>query len=792
MKQTDLDREMISLGQERYWKTILRAQQQELETYGTASKYLLSQSIDRLEKELHKWIKNAQTSAGRKHRVLPYFELLSTELVCALACRTVLDGISQRRSLTNIAIKIGQHLEDEHRFGKVKENYPEHWNDIEGRMKSTKGYQAKIKFLTRTAKHRGIPIPRWNKGDATAIGLVLVELMRISTGLIEIKTITNVFNKSHTIVEPTQDLLDWLKKSHAQHEILTPVYMPTVVSPKPWTSIYDGGYPNEIVRRRPLVKTYNTNVLEELNNCEMPEVYSSVNTMQNTRFGINDDVYQVMKYFWETNNDHGVLPRSNDIEMPVFPEGDDEAIKLWKRQARDIHIINQADRSKRLQLAKVLFLADKFVDETLHFPLQLDWRGRSYCLPNYLHYQGADFSKGLLRFREGKEIQNEDHVHWLGIHTANCWGLDKNPFKDRLDWVFSNRQLFKSIYNDPLGNNEWTKAAEPWQFLASALELAEFFENGYGTRTRVPVAQDASNQGLQLYSILLRDQQGCLATNVLPSDRPKDLYQLVADKCIERLKTSDDPMAKIWLKFGVDRKVAKRPTMCVPYSLSRHSCKEYVTDWFFEEVKIGDRDNLFYPQFYKPCNFLSNFVWDAIDDVVTGAKVGMQWLQDVTKVCLKNGITPRWITPDGFIVNQKYSKQASKEIKTSIGDTIRRHRINYSTGQISNRKNVNGICPNYIHSLDKALLFRTVNIASANGVNEFAMVHDSYATNAVDSGILATTLRQATVDIFSDCQLSIFKSQIESQLPVGVELPDVPKLGDFDIRCVMDSDYYFA
>tara|TARA_R100001594_G_scaffold43536_1_gene75648 strand:- start:1302 stop:3680 length:2379 start_codon:yes stop_codon:yes gene_type:complete len=792
MKQTDLDREMISLGQERYWKTILRAQQQELETYGTASKYLLSQSIDRLEKELHKWIKNAQTSAGRKHRVLPYFELLSTELVCALACRTVLDGISQRRSLTNIAIKIGQHLEDEHRFGKVKENYPEHWNDIEGRMKSTKGYQAKIKFLTRTAKHRGIPIPRWNKGDATAIGLVLVELMRISTGLIEIKTITNVFNKSHTIVEPTQDLLDWLKKSHAQHEILTPVYMPTVVSPKPWTSIYDGGYPNEIVRRRPLVKTYNTNVLEELNNCEMPEVYSSVNTMQNTRFGINDDVYQVMKYFWETNNDHGVLPRSNDIEMPVFPEGDNEAIKLWKRQARDIHIINQADRSKRLQLAKVLFLADKFVDETLHFPLQLDWRGRSYCLPNYLHYQGADFSKGLLRFREGKEIQNEDHVHWLGIHTANCWGLDKNPFKDRLDWVFSNRQLFKSIYNDPLGNNEWTKAAEPWQFLASALELAEFFENGYGTRTRVPVAQDASNQGLQLYSILLRDQQGCLATNVLPSDRPKDLYQLVADKCIERLKTSDDPMAKIWLKFGVDRKVAKRPTMCVPYSLSRHSCKEYVTDWFFEEVKIGDRDNLFYPQFYKPCNFLSNFVWDAIDDVVTGAKVGMQWLQDVTKVCLKNGITPRWITPDGFIVNQKYSKQASKEIKTSIGDTIRRHRINYSTGQISNRKNVNGICPNYIHSLDKALLFRTVNIASANGVNEFAMVHDSYATNAVDSGILATTLRQATVDIFSDCQLSIFKSQIESQLPVGVELPDVPKLGDFDIRCVMDSDYYFA
>ena len=251
-------------------------------------------------------------------------------------------------------------------------------------------------------------------------------------------------------------------------------------------------------------------------------------------------------------------------------------------------------------------------------------------------------------------------------------------------------------------------------------------------------------------------------------------------------------MARTWLECGVDRKVAKRPTMCVPYSLSRHSCKEYVTDWFFEEVKIGDRENPFSPQFYKPCNFLSNFVWDAIDDVVTGAKVGMQWLQDVTKVCLQNGITPRWITSDGFIVNQKYSKQASKEIKTSIGDTIRRHRINYATGQISHRKNVNGICPNFVHSQDKALLFRTINIAKANGITEYSMVHDSYATNAVDSGILATSLRQATVDIFSDCQLTMFKTQIESQLPVGVVLPDVPKLGSIDIRSILDSDYYFA
>ena len=72
------------------------------------------------------------------------------------------------------------------------------------------------------------------------------------------------------------------------------------------------------------------------------------------------------------------------------------------------------------------------------------------------------------------------------------------------------------------------------------------------------------------------------------------------------------------------------------------------------------------------------------------------------------------------------------------------------------------------------------------------MVHDSYATNAVDSGILATSLRQATVDIFSDCQLTMFKTQIESQLPVGVVLPDVPKLGSIDIRNILDSDYYFA
>lgn len=794
MRQKDLDLEMVELGKERYWSKVNRTRETEVETYSPVAKRLLGESIEHLKEAIVEWMVYSDTGAGRKHRVLPFFKLLPVDLMAALTARTVLDGISQRRTLTSISVRLGQYLEDEYRFRKIQEEEPDLWQTLFSTVSKQSGYISKRRYIHKTAKAAGIILPRWSTKDTCAMGLVLIELMREATGLIEIETFTNMFGRSTTTVQATDDLLNWIKEAHAIHEILSPVFLPMVEKPMPWQSIYIGGYSSDEVRRRPLVKSYDAGYLEDLNECSMPKVFKAIEHIQNTGWEVHNDVYNTMKYCYENNIIVGDLPNNQDQDVPPKPENwdDIESQKEWRRAASNIHRMNYQDRSKRLQLGKVLYLSNKFSDTEFYFPTQLCFRGRSYPKPQYLQPQGADWAKANLRFSKGKPIHTQDEADWLAFQCANTWGLDKKPIYDRLNWVYSNEDLFRGILKDPLGCNEWAKADKPWQFLAASLEMGQFFEEGFGFISKIPVAQDASNQGLQIYSMLLRDPEGAHYTNVTPSEIPQDLYQIVADKVIQKLLESDNPYASLWVAFGVTRKTTKRQTMVLPYGSTKQSCKDYTIDWFRDQVFRFRRDNPFGTEVFKPCIFLSDIIWESIGESVKSARMGMDWLRKVARICMDNGVSPMWSVPSGFLVKQLYEKQASYEVKTSIGDTIRRHRLQRGRGEASARKNINGICPNYVHSLDACLMMMTVNLGYLNGVDQFSMVHDSYATTAADAGVLSTCLRTATVQLFSQDLLSDFSKQISALLPIGVTLPDIPYVGGLDIEDVLDSQYYFA
>ncbi len=793
MRQSDLDREMVEMGRDRYWSKVSRGQENEMETYSPVAKRLLGESIIKLQESIDFWCHNARTGPGRRHRCLEYIELLPSDLVAALTARTVLDGISQRRSLTAISVKLGQYLEDEYRFRKIQEEEPALWKTLFDKTKKHGGYVQKRRFIHKTAKGAGVVLPRWTGKVACSVGLVLVELMREATGLIEIKTVNTIFNRSSTMVMATDDLLMWIKKAHGYHEILAPVFMPMVTKPLHWQSIYIGGYTSEEVRRRPLIKSYDKNFLEQLNATDMPVVYEAIGHEQDTAWRINEEVLKCVEYSYEKNHQVGGLPTNQDHELPVRPEDWEDPVqqKNWRRHAAEVHRINNGDKSKRLQLGKILYLANKFKGRPIWFPKQCDFRGRTYDIPSPLNCQGASVAKALLQFSNGDTIDNQNDANWLALQAANTWGHDKKPLDYRMKWVWENEDLFKSIAKDPLGYTQWKDADEPWEFLAVAMDIGNLLQQGYGYVSRTPVSQDASNQGLGIYAILLRDVETARNTNILPSDRPQDPYQMVADRVIARLKTDTHEYAKGWLKFGITRSTTKRQTMVIVYGSTRQSCKEYTIEWFQDMLIRPGVENPF-PELFKPCIYLSDLIWESIGDVVSSARVCMDWLREVARICMRNGVTPMWSSPSGFLVKQLYEKQSSYEVKTSIGDKIRRHRLQHGRGEASPRKNINGICPNFVHALDAALKAYVVNLCAGAGVSQFAMVHDAYATTAKHSGTLATATRQCTVQMFTPNLLEQFRREIELLLPVGVELPDHPPLGNLDLNEVMKSDYYFS
>jgi DNA-directed RNA polymerase len=84
-----------------------------------------------------------------------------------------------------------------------------------------------------------------------------------------------------------------------------------------------------------------------------------------------------------------------------------------------------------------------------------------------------------------------------------------------------------------------------------------------------------------------RDTIGGAAVNILPSDKPSDIYQLVADKTIVELERmadrndragqnsqeegpTDAELAQWWLDFGITRKITKRNCMTFPPSDKPH------------------------------------------------------------------------------------------------------------------------------------------------------------------------------------------------------------------------------
>ena len=199
-------------------------------------------------------------------------------------------------------------------------------------------------------------------------------------------------------------------------------------------------------------------------------------------------------------------------------------------------------------------------------------------------------------------------------------------------------------------------------------EWAEYNEvrlRGFGEpyETRLPCASDGSCNGLQHLSAMLRDSEGGRAVNLTPSDEPQDIYNDVARKTEELLRADGSEMAMHLLNIGVCRKLTKRSVMIVPYSGTRHACRQYIQDALVEKCA---GNNPWGDDFFKPSLFLSGFVWEAINQVIVSAFLVMDYIKDIAKLYVDCDKPFRWQLPTNLIVSQHYENTKKKRIKTHL------------------------------------------------------------------------------------------------------------------------------
>ena len=98
------------------------------------------------------------------------------------------------------------------------------------------------------------------------------------------------------------------------------------------------------------------------------------------------------------------------------------------------------------------------------------------------------------------------------------------------------------------------------------------------------------------------------------------IYGEVANRVINKLETdrlAGDEVASQWLRFGIDRKLAKRPTMVYPYGGTFYSCRAYVDEWYQDCLRKEKRTNPFSEDLrYRVTGYLARHVWDGINEVL--------------------------------------------------------------------------------------------------------------------------------------------------------------------------------
>lgn len=794
-RQLELEDESRLNGGKRAADRVLKHVEKKSESLTPYGKRITAATVQQVAAAIKE--KLEQVSTGPKLISNEKLKDIDHYTAATITIRFIIDAISTKgRKFTATAIALGGKIEDEIWANQLHGENPylieKIITDIDSRSVHYGYKKYKLNQTQKKIEYKYIP---WSVKEKLHVGEALFDIFIKTTGAISIKP-KPYRGKTYNVIVCEDKTLEWIKNSNNFNEFLNPEHFPMVVVPNDWTNPFNGGYRK--TKGIYLVKghriTSHMNYLENLKQYDMPEIYNAINALQRTKFKVNVKILQVLKTcFNDGNRSRGKLINNEILDLPNKPHDiavNKDSLKKWKAEAVAVYTSNERTKSKRLALAKTIYLAEKFEKfENIYFVWTLDFRGRAYPVSPYLNPQGPDYAKALLLFGEAKEL-GDVGVKYLAIHLANTYGYDKVSLDERVAWVHKHSDVIAHCADVPFENKFWEEADKPFQFLAACFEWAGYLKEGKSYKSDLSVHSDGSCNGLQHFSAMLRDEVGGEAVNLLSSNKPHDIYNMVTDVVKSKLNEDDSTYSQNWKSVGITREATKRSVMTLPYGSTRYSATEFVDEYIQKRIDKGE--DLQFTDRQKQAIYLAGKVWDSIGDVVIKAPKAMEWLQKVARLCAEQKTPVFWLTPLGFPVKQAYYSSTETVVRTRMMGRIR---IRSTTNKVDKRRQANGISPNFVHALDATTMLLTTNYAKEKGITDFAMVHDSFGTHAANQGVLNECLRKAFVDLYT--QVDPLETFLQYALAIIPEkhhhkIPELPKKGNLDINEVLKADYFFS
>lgn len=828
LHQLQRERTMLSDGHDRFLER--QAKLKDLSVSKSHSK-LLQNAISAVKANIDNRLLVATTNID--HRPMDWVKDISTvdsELLAYAGLVCSMEAVGLDATRTKCLRHIGGRIEMEHfAAGLYQHDKKLAARITELAIRNNSSSEHRKKAVRAIAAKEGYAPEKWSQERCMKAAAPVFSAVIEASGIFEVWTQTK---KEKTIYRmglteaASEDIAD-LNNVLSWNE---PVFTPMVTEPAGWEELESGCYLDpSLAHMTPLIRRASPKQMRmaraAIRSGRMQPAIDAINAVQRTKWHINEYTLAAVEWCWENNlKPSDSFPRKDYLPAHKFPDGyddlDDKQKKGHRIKAANIRRLNrQVDGNRSIMSTDIKQARSLLEYSHFYMPHSFDFRGRIYPVCNF-NTQRSDHIKSMFKFATGKPLGARG-VHWLAIHLANCGDFDKISkcsFDNRVDWVAQNADRLAEIGNDFEGTYAgdddqlyWSDADKPFAFLAACREFFGFWIHGEDYVSSLPVNLDGSNSGIQHFSAASRTATDGALVNLMPADKPQDIYQAVADKVVEAMQADDADEVKEWLAHGITRKTVKRNVMTYGYSSEKYGFSDQIIEDHMNQLEAdviaGKLNEHPFKEPARAARTLANYNWDAINSVIRGAAAGMNFYQEMARVMANYNMTMSWFTPVGFPVDNAYYKTKSKRLRIYLYDkeaatgqsrtAVTMNKDDYKVVDV--RKCVSAISPNVIHSLDSSHLLSTVLLGLQHNIKDWCLIHDSFGTLPSDTDKLFHVVRQSFVEQYEDkCIYSDIRKQLidllmrEGHNVNEISIPSIPTKGTLDIKHVLESDYCFA
>lgn len=720
----------------------------------------------------------------------PVLANISPQKAAVIAIHTVIsrcmENVEVGDTISSVCYAIGNGIIGEQHVDLLRSEDPDAWQTLTKKYKSLNAHRVNWwakKHLedANTSRRARAYVGSFLLGRLVDIASVEPYTQAISPAF-EVYTVkANKSNKRPRFVKMVrlrERAIDIIDRGHEERMRMRPQYLPMIVQPYPWAQGQEGGY---VKIRTPYVTKPTREQKELLRAADMSRVNAGLNAISSQPWSINKRVADVVEKWYEMGGGSLEIPRADNLPAPVVPDEidtDPDIKKRWKRECSAIYRKNVRALQDRRFFESTLRVARMYRERSkFYYPHQFDARGRAYPIPQYLNHHGDDVRRGMLQFGDDAPSGSKGEF-WTAVQAANSYGIDKVPFDARVQWVKEHATEIGRCTKDPIGEEFWKRAENPWQFLAACYAL---FDDD--AAKRLPVQLDGSCNGLQWYAALGRDEKGARAVNLLPNAAPTSVYTDVTEIVAKRAQEERPDLLPL-----CDRKILKLNVMTTLYNVTEYGAKKQIRNALEEIVPDAEKRR-------EAAKWLSDQTVLATTVVCQAAGEIMVWLESCCRMIVERLREPfRFTSPIGFPVLLKHMlyprvRVVTKDYNMMLLDDSRGAKVN-------RRKQISSLPPWFIHAIDGSHMLLVMADMAEQGFAR-AAVHDSYWTHSTSVDPMRDILMQRFVEIAEGDPVMKLYEEVRSIYgekldKAKIELYEPPAKGTLCLQDCLASTYAFS